>query len=417
MFFLVGGAVRDGLLGLPVHDNDFVVVGSTSAAMEAQGFRPVGKDFPVFLHPVTSDEYALARTERKSGHGYKGFTVYAGEDVTLEADLGRRDLTINAMAQSSTGQLIDPHGGKSDLEAGILRHVSAQSFVEDPVRVLRLARFATRYQNFEVSPETMTLANSMVQTGELNHLVAERVWQELAKGLMEDNPARMFEVLRDCGALQVLMPELNNLWGVPQHKNSHPEIDTGEHVMLTLTQAAQQGLPLNVRFACLLHDLGKGVTPSDILPAHHNHEKLGVPLVKAVCDRLKVPSACSDLALMVCREHLIVHRAQDMRPSSIVRMMERTDALRRPERFALLLEACECDAKGRLGLQDVPYPQKEYLLRALDLVREVDAGAVVAKCTNPAFIAERIHEARVFSLHCLVEETDDNEPRLEQQRG
>lgn len=399
--FLVGGAVRDTLLGLHVHDRDHVVVGSSVDEMLAQGFRPVGKDFPVFLHPETHEEHALARTERKSGVGYKGFVVHADSSVTLEEDLGRRDLTINAMAMDADGAVIDPHGGRSDLAQGILRHVSAVAFVEDPVRVLRLARFAARYAGFRVADDTLDLVRQMVDAGELQHLVAERVWQELSKGLMESRPERMIEVLRTTGALKVLLPELDALWGIPQPIKHHPELDTGVHVLMVLQQAVRQNAPLEVRFAALLHDLGKGLTPEDLLPAHHGHEEDGVPLVEAVCERLKVPKPCRDLAVMVCREHLRVHRSEELRHSSIVALCERTDAFRRPDRFEQMLLACECDARGRLGLEDRAYPQRPYLTEAWRLIRAVDAGAVAAQCADPSHIRERIHGARTRALNTL----------------
>jgi tRNA nucleotidyltransferase (CCA-adding enzyme) len=349
---LVGGAVRDGLLGIPVNDKDFVVVGSSAAEMESLGFRPVGKDFPVFLHPVTQDEYALARTERKSGQGYKGFTIYAESDVTLEQDLGRRDLTINAMAIDAAGNITDPHGGQKDLADKVLRHVKGQAFIEDPVRILRLARFCARYTDFTVAPDTTELVRDMVDNGELDHLVPERVWQELSKGLMEKAPERMLDFLRETGALKAILPEVDALHGVDQVAKHHPEVDTLVHVKMVLQQAVQRDAPLEVRFACLVHDLGKGITPKGILPAHHGHEQSGVALVKAVCERLKVPSECRDLAVLTCAEHTHVHRCEEMKDTSIVKFLGRADAFRRPERFAQFVLACECDARGRLGLED-----------------------------------------------------------------
>ncbi len=417
--YLVGGAVRDGLLGLAVKDRDHVVVGATPALMEGLGFFAVGRDFPVFHHPVTHEEYALARTERKSGQGYKGFTVYAETDVTLEQDLGRRDLTINAMAQDANGHVIDPHGGQDDLRAGVLRHVSPQAFVEDPVRVLRLARFAARFPDFTVAPKTLGLVRDMVASGEMQHLVAERVWQELSKGLMEGHPERMFEVLRETGALKELIPELDALWGVPQPAKHHPEVDTGVHIMMVLQQAARAGATLDVRLACLFHDLGKGITPKDMLPSHHGHEGDGVPLVQAACKRLKVPSPIRDLAMMVCKDHTLVHTCQVLRMGSLVDLFEKSDAFRRPERFANFLLACEFDARGRLGLEDRLYPQRDYVTRALEIVRGVDAGAIAkhvmeraaedaaAQAISPdgrprkplsVLIPLRIHAVRVHSL-------------------
>lgn len=402
--YLVGGAVRDELLGLPAKDRDYVVVGSTPESMEALGFRRVGKDFPVFLHPQTKEEYALARTERKNGQGYKGFAVYAEPDVTLEQDLGRRDLTINAMAQSATGELIDPYGGKADLDDGILRHVNPAAFMEDPVRILRLARFAARYQGFTVAQETMSLVCKMVSRGDVSHLVAERVWQEIAKGLMEKAPERMFELLHTTGALKVLLPELDVLWGVPAGPViHHPEIDAGIHVMMVLAQAVKVNAPLEVRFAALLHDVGKGVTPKSGWPSHHDHETLGLPLVEAVCSRLKVPSECRSLALMACGEHTKIHQSAQLKKSTLIKLMERTDAFRRPRRFESLLQVCECDARGRLGLEDRAYPQRAYVTEALLLARSVNTGEVAAMCSTPAVIAQRIHEERVRRLNLLAD--------------
>jgi len=314
--YCVGGAVRDALLGLPVQDKDYVVVGATPAQMEQLGYRAVGKDFPVFLHPQTQEEYALARTERKSGKGYKGFVVHAAPDVTLEQDLLRRDLTINAIAQDSDGSLIDPYGGQADLQAKCLRHVSP-AFVEDPVRILRVARFAARFVEFHVAPETLQLMCDMVQAGEVDALVPERVWQELSTGLMEQQPSRMFEVLRACGALEKLFPELNRLWGVPQPPQYHPEVDTGVHMMLVIDYAAKRQFPLPVRFAALCHDLGKGTTPVETLPRHIGHEERSVDLLKEVVKRLKVPNDCAGLAHIVAKFHGKLHQAKQMRPATL----------------------------------------------------------------------------------------------------
>lgn len=377
-YFLVGGAVRDALLGWPVKDRDWLVVGADPARMAAAGFIAVGRDFPVFLHPETHEEYALARTERKTAPGYHGFAFHAAPDVTLEQDLARRDLTINAMAQDADGQIIDPYGGQRDLAARVLRHVSP-AFAEDPVRILRLARFAARFEGFTVAPETLALMREMVAAGEVDALVAERVWQEFAKGLMEAQPARMIEVLRDCGALAHLAPELEALFGVPQPPAHHPEVDTGIHVLMVLQQCARQQAPLTVRYASLCHDLGKGLTPADVLPRHIGHEGRGLPLVRRLSERWRVPSDCRELAELVAREHTHVHQSESFSPEARLRLMERCDAWRRPERFEQLLWACECDARGRLGLEDRPYPQRDKLLQDLRAVQAVDLAAVSAR--------------------------------------
>ncbi|QNM97770.1 multifunctional CCA addition/repair protein [Chitinimonas koreensis] len=390
--YVVGGAVRDELLGLPVKDRDHVVVGATPEEMLAAGFRPVGKDFPVFLHPRTHEEYALARTERKSGRGYTGFAVYAAPDVTLEDDLGRRDLTINAIAMDEDGELIDPYHGQADLAARVLRHVG-EAFVEDPVRILRLARFAARF-GFEVAGETMALCRHMVAIGEVDHLVAERVWQELARGLMEDRPSRMFMVLRDCGALARLLPELDALFGVPQPPQWHPEIDSGDHAMRVLDYAAAQRWPLDTRFAALCHDLGKGATPEEEWPRHIAHEQRGVQLVEALCERLRVPGDCRELALLVCREHGVVHRAGELRPETALALLTRCDALRRPERFERLLDACVADARGRPTFEAAAYPQADYLRACRDAAAKVDAGAIAAACADKSKIADEVQRAR-----------------------
>ncbi|GGP22982.1 multifunctional CCA addition/repair protein [Silvimonas iriomotensis] len=394
--YRVGGAVRDEMLGLPVKDVDWVVVGATPDDMVAQGYKPVGKDFPVFLHPQTHEEYALARTERKSGHGYKGFQVYAAPDVTLEEDLLRRDLTINAMAQGEDGQIVDPFNGADDVKAGVLRHVSI-AFVEDPVRVLRLARFAARF-DFAVAPETMDLMREMVRSGEVDHLVPERVWQEIAKGLMEDTPSRMFTVLRECGALARVMPEIDALFGVPQPEKHHPEIDTGVHVMMVIDYAARQQLPLATRFAALCHDLGKARTPEEMLPSHHGHEGKGVPLVEQFCERIRAPAECRDLAIMVCRDHTNVHRARELRAGTVLELFGRCDGLRKPDRFSAMLDACAADARGRLGLENTPYPQAEYLRALLAAARAVDAGAIAGATEDKAQIPQRVAAARTDAI-------------------
>jgi tRNA nucleotidyltransferase (CCA-adding enzyme) len=415
--YLVGGAVRDALMGLPVQDRDWVVVGATPQALLDQGFVAVGRDFPVFLHPKTKEEYALARTERKTAPGYQGFAVHASPDVTLEDDLARRDLTINSIAvhadytgDSGTfdaklwqtpGALTDPYGGQQDIANKVLRHVTV-AFREDPVRILRLARFAARFTDFHVARDTLELMRDMVNSGEADHLVAERVWQELARGLMEAQPSRMFAVLRDCGALARLLPELDRLWGVPQSPEHHPEIDTGVHVMLVLDMAARLHASLPVRFACLTHDLGKGTTPSDILPRHIGHEERGVRLLKTLCQRLRVPVECNELAQAVAREHGNIHRSATLDAAAIVRLLERCDAFRKPARFADILLACECDARGRKGLQDAPYPQAqrlaEALLHAQSVATDLIAAHAISTGASGPKIGEMIQKARTEAI-------------------
>ena len=392
--YCVGGAIRDELLGRPVQDRDWVVVGATPDAMLARGFRPVGRDFPVFLHPETHEEYALARTERKSGCGYHGFTFHAAPDVTLEEDLARRDLTINAMARDADGTLVDPHGGRADLERKVLRHVSP-AFAEDPVRILRIGRFAARFADFSVAPETLALMRQMVAAGEADALVAERVWQELARGLMEAAPSRMFEVLRECGALARLLPELDRLWGVPQRADYHPEVDTGVHVMMVIDMAARLGLSLPGRFAALTHDLGKGTTPANVLPRHIGHEQRSVELLGPLCERLRVPADCRDVARLVARYHGDIYKVADLRPDTRVKILERCDALRRPERFVEILGACESDYRGRLGYAEKSDPAGALWRQTLAAVQAVDAGAIARACDDPAQIPARVHEARV----------------------
>ena len=373
--YLVGGAVRDALLNYPVHERDWVVVGATPDEMLELGYQQVGKDFPVFLHPETKDECALARTERKSGHGYTGFAVHCDPSVTLEEDLLRRDLTINAMAQDTEGNITDPYGGQQDLADRVLRHVS-DAFVEDPLRVLRTARFAARYAHlgFAVAPETLALMTEIVNQDELAHLPAERIWVELDRALGERNPEVFIEVLRDCGALAKLIPELDALFGVPQPEAHHPEIDSGVHTLMSLQQAVILSDAGDVRFAVLLHDLGKGVTPADELPRHIAHEFRGVKLVKAVCKRLKAPNQYRDLALKACEYHLHSHRAMELRGKTLLKLLTATDALRRPDRFEAFLLACEADARGRLGLENKPYPQASYLREAREIALGVTAG-------------------------------------------
>jgi tRNA nucleotidyltransferase (CCA-adding enzyme) len=403
--FTVGGAVRDELLGLPVKDRDYVVVGGSPEEMLALGFRPVGKDFPVFLHPQTHAEYALARTERKAGHGYTGFSFHAAPDVGLEEDLARRDLTINAIARADDGTLTDPFGGVADLAARVLRHVGP-AFVEDPVRILRVARFAARFDGFTLAPETQELMCQMVRSGEVDHLVAERVWQELAKGLMEARPSRMIEVLRDCGALARLLPELDRLFGVPQRADYHPEVDTGVHVMMALDDAAEHAQPLPVRFAVLLHDLGKGLTPAATLPRHPGHETRSVRLVNDVCSRLKTPAECRDLALLVARYHGDIRRARELRATTVIRLLESSDALRRPQRFAQLLQACASDFRGRLGWEKKTVPDEDLLLRALAAAKAVDAASIARGCADAKLIPERVRAARVAAVRQALRLSD-----------
>jgi tRNA nucleotidyltransferase (CCA-adding enzyme) len=399
--YVVGGAVRDELLGLTVQDRDYVVVGATPEQMAAQGFRPVGKDFPVFLHPTTHEEYALARTERKTARGYKGFQVFASPEVTLEQDLARRDLTINAIARDEAGNLIDPYGGRADLEAGVLRHVSA-AFVEDPVRILRVARFCARFPQFLIAPETLELMRAMVENGEVNALVPERMWQEFAKGLMESAPSRMFMALRECGALARILSEVERLFGVPQPPRHHPEIDTGVHVMLVVDYAAAQNYSLPIRFAALTHDLGKGTTPAEVLPRHIGHEERSVNLVKALCQRIKVPNDCRDLALIVAKFHGKVHRVEEMRPDTVMRLLQDTDAMRQPQRFEAFLLACECDYRGRTGYETRPYSQADRLRRALRAALSVDAGAIAAGHFTPDAIRDAVYAARLEAVRLAI---------------
>jgi len=395
--YQVGGAVRDELLGLPVQDRDYVVVGATPEDMVGQGFRPVGKDFPVFLHPETREEYALARTERKTARGYKGFQVYATPEVTLEQDLARRDLTINAIARNDAGQIIDPFNGVSDLKAGVLRHVSP-AFAEDPVRILRVARFAARFEGFSIAPETLALMQEMADNGEVDALVPERVWQELAKGLMEDRPSRMFYTLRECAALARILPEVERLFGVPQPEQWHPEVDTGLHVMLCLDYAASRGFSLPVRFAVLTHDLGKGTTPRAEWPRHIAHEQRSFALIKPLCQRIRVPNDCRDLALVAARFHGIVHRAFELRPETVLKLLQDTDALRQPQRFADFLQACTADYCGRTGYEDRHFTQADFLRQALAVAAAVDAGAVARQCSDPETIRDEVHQARLAAL-------------------
>ena len=414
--FLVGGALRDRLLGRPVSDRDWLVVGAAPEQMAALGYMPVGRDFPVFLHPESREEYALARTERKSAPGYRGFTVHASPEVTLEQDLARRDLTINAIALPSelagTGTfpldvstLVDPFDGQRDLHDKVLRHVT-DAFREDPVRILRLARFAARFDDFSVAPDTMALMREMVDAGEVDALVPERVWQELARGLMETKPSRMFTVLRECGALARVLPEVDALWGVPQTAVHHPEIDTGVHLMMVLDMSAQLNATLPVRFACLTHDLGKATTRIEELPRHIGHEQRSARLLQKLCDRWRVPMELRELADVVAREHGNIHRSADLGAAALVRLLERCDAFRKPQRFDQVLLACECDARGRLGFEDRPYPQRDRLNGVLAAAQSVATQAIAERAqasgaTGPK-IGEAIQRARIAAVAAVA---------------
>ena len=397
--YQVGGSVRDQLLGLPVADRDWVVVGATAQEMETLGYRLVGKDFPVFLHPVTHEEYALARTERKVGPGYKGFTVHATPDVSLEDDLRRRDLTINAMALTADGELIDPFGGGADLQRRRLRHVSP-AFSEDPVRILRVARFAARFAplGFVVAEETLTLMQTMVEAGEVDALVPERVWTELARALGETGPSRFFEVLRTCGALRVLLPELDRLFGVPQPPQHHPEIDTGIHVLQVVDRAAQLSPDGAVRFAALLHDLGKGTTPPGEWPRHVGHEERGLALVEGLCQRLRVPNDYRDLALLTAKYHGVCHRAEELRPATLLDILQALDAFRRPKRFEQFLVACEADSTGRPGYELQPYDQAVLLRGMREAALTVDAAALAAQGLKGEKLAEELRRRRIAAI-------------------
>jgi tRNA nucleotidyltransferase (CCA-adding enzyme) len=402
--YLVGGAVRDALLGLAVRERDWVVVGSTREELLRLGYREVGRDFPVFLHPDTHEEYALARRERKIAPGYRGFTVEFGPEVTLEEDLARRDLTINAIAQTSDGALLDPFGGKRDIESRVLRHVSA-AFIEDPVRVLRLARFAARFTplGFRIDPETMSLMRSMVARQEVDALVAERVWQETEKALQEPAAGAFFEVLRECGALARIYPELDALFGVPQPPRWHPEIDTGVHTLMVLDQAAKLSPETRVRFAALVHDLGKGTTPPAEWPSHRGHEERSVALIESLAARLRIPGDYRELALIVARYHGIVHRAFELNPKTVVNFLERSDAIRRPERFAQALLACEADSRGRTGWESRPYPQRDYLLAARAAAASIKPSAAEVAARSGPQIAEQLHRRRLEAVAAVRE--------------
>ena len=395
--YLVGGAVRDSLLGYPFHERDWVVVGATPQQMLDAGYQQVGKDFPVFLHPDTKEEHALARTERKSGRGYTGFSVYAAPDVTLEQDLLRRDLTINAIAQADDGSLVDPFGGAADIADKILRHVS-EAFAEDPLRVLRVARFYARYAHlgFTVAPETQALMRQL--SDELSTLTPERVWQETAKALSEQTPQAYFQLLHDTGALATLMPELAALWGVPQPEQWHPEIDTGVHMLMVLQQAALLSPRLDIRFAALVHDLGKGVTKPELWPSHHGHEHTGLPLINQLCDRLRVPNDCRELALLVCEYHQLVHRARELKSSTVLKLFNAIDVWRKPERLEAILLSCTADLRGRTGFEQAAYPQAHYLQNLADAARQVTAKDLVAQGLKGEAIKQGLHLARLAAI-------------------
>lgn len=403
--YLVGGAVRDGLLGLPVKERDWVVVGGTREELLRSNYREVGRDFPVFLHPVTHEEYALARLERKVAPGYRGFEFQFGPEVTLEEDLGRRDLTINAIAQAADGSFVDPYGGRRDLDARVLRHVSG-AFVEDPVRVLRVARFAARFAplGFKVAPETMNLLRSMVARGEVNALVAERVWQETEKALRAPCAGEFFRVLRDCGALHEIYPEIDALFGVPQPVEWHPEIDTGVHTLMVLDQACALTAEPAVRFAALVHDLGKGQTPRAEWPRHHGHEERSVALIEALAARQRMPTEFRELALIVARYHGLAHRALELRPRTVLELLERTDAFRRPERFTQFLIACEADSRGRTGFETHAYPQRAFLSATRDAAAAVKPPAADIADRNGAYIAEQLRRQRCSVIEALREQ-------------
>ncbi|WP_199609425.1 multifunctional CCA addition/repair protein [Flocculibacter collagenilyticus] len=402
--YLVGGAVRDKLLNRNVSDKDWVVVGATIEEMLALGYQQVGKDFPVFLHPKTKEEYALARTERKTSQGYTGFTCYAEPDVTLEQDLLRRDLTINALAETSDGQIIDPFGGQADLANKVIRHVS-DAFVEDPLRVLRVARFAARYHEygFSVADETMKLMQTIAHSGELNHLTPERVWKEMEKALQEVSPAIFFEVLKECGALAIIFPELNCLWGIPNPEKWHPEIDTGVHTMMVLQQAVKLSTDLDVRFAALCHDLGKGLTPEQLWPSHHGHEKKGLKPIAEVCERLRVPNQCKQLALLVSEYHCHTHKAFELKPETILKVFNAIDAWRKPQMLDKFLLCCTADMRGRTGFEESAYPQASFLMQAFEASLTINVKDIIAEGHQGAAIKEQIKRQRILKIKALKE--------------
>ncbi|SEA00955.1 tRNA nucleotidyltransferase (CCA-adding enzyme) [Alkalimonas amylolytica] len=397
--YLVGGAVRDELLGYPFHERDWVVVGAHPQQMLDQGYQQVGKDFPVFLHPKTKEEYALARTERKQGSGYTGFVTYAAPDVTLEQDLARRDLTINAIAKAEDGTLIDPYGGVADLQARVLRHVSP-AFAEDPLRVLRVARFYARYYHlgFQVADDTQALMQQLSESGELQALSAERIWQELSKALSTRHPEAFIELLRRCGALKQLMPELDVLWGVPQPAKWHPEIDTGVHTLLVLQQASQLSERIDIRFAALVHDLGKGVSPPEHWPSHHGHEHTGLPLIRQLCARLKVPNDCRDLALLVCQYHQLIHRAAELKASTVLKLFDGIDLWRKPERLDAIICCCIADLRGRTGFEKADYPAKRLLPKLAAAAQAVDVKTLIQPGMKGDAIKQALQQARLQAI-------------------
>ncbi|MBF4245815.1 multifunctional CCA addition/repair protein [Vibrio anguillarum] len=400
--YLVGGAVRDQLLHIDIYDKDWVVVGSSPEQMLATGFTPVGKDFPVFLHPKTKQEYALARTERKTGAGYTGFACYYAPDVTLEEDLARRDLTINAIAQDNAGKLIDPYGGQRDLHNRLLRHVS-DAFIEDPLRVLRVARFAAKFAHlgFTIADETMELMKQITQSGELQHLTAERVWQEWQKSLATQHPEIFISALRQCGALKVVLPELDRLFGVPQPEKWHPEIDTGVHTLMVAAQAAKISSSIAVRFAAQVHDLGKGVTPKSEWPSHKMHCHTGVNIIKALCERVRIPNECKELALLVCEQHSNIHRAAELKPSTKLKILDKLDAWRKPERLLDVLLCCQADHAGRLGCEETPYPQRDIFLKAYQAALSVDVQQVIRDGFQGKAIKEELDKRRIAAISAV----------------
>lgn len=403
--YLVGGAVRDKLLGIEVKDRDWVVVGASPQDMLDMSYRQVGKDFPVFINTETGEEFALARTERKSGKGYTGFECYAAPDVTLEDDLLRRDLTVNAIAESESGQIIDPFNGQDDLKNKILRHVSP-AFAEDPVRILRLARFAARFSTmgFRIAEETKQIIKQMVRDGEVNHLVAERVWQETERSLAEESPQVFFEVLRECSALKILFPEIDNLYGVPNPPQWHPEIDSGVHTMMVLQQAALLSSDPKIRFAALVHDLGKAQTSKTLWPKHHGHEAESVPLLKALCKRFRVPNDFKELAIIVAEFHLLCHKSQELSAKTLLKLLQKTDAFRRPDRFKEFLLTCEADARGRTGFENDPYPQREFLMEVYAAAAAVDVKSINMENLSGNQIAEQLHKMRLSAIRKVIKE-------------
>ncbi|MCS0352668.1 multifunctional CCA addition/repair protein [Vibrio ordalii] len=400
--YLVGGAVRDQLLHIDIYDKDWVVVGSSPEQMLATGFTPVGKDFPVFLHPKTKQEYALARTERKTGAGYTGFACYYAPDVTLEEDLARRDLTINAIAQDNAGKLIDPYGGQRDLHNRLLRHVS-DAFIEDPLRVLRVARFAAKFAHlgFTIADETMALMKQITQSGELQHLTAERVWQEWQKSLATQHPEIFISALRQCGALKVVLPELDRLFGVPQPEKWHPEIDTGVHTLMVAAQAAKLSSSIAVRFAAQVHDLGKGVTPKSEWPSHKMHCHTGINIIKALCERVRIPNECKELALLVCEQHSNIHRAAELKPSTKLKILDKLDAWRKPERLLDVLLCCQADHAGRLGCEETPYPQRDIFLKAYQAALSIDVQQVIRDDFQGKAIKEELDKRRIAAISAV----------------